>query len=485
MTHRRPARAPRSSHPNPPRRRRLAVLPATAAALLVMSAPAAAAPAHALYSAFTTSAEGWTPAHVSECDAGRVVACTIDNSYTALEGTPNGSLKTAFSRVSPIPGRARSVASWTSKDFQLGSEPGTATLKIQRNASVGSLLSFGGDAAWRVRLINATTGTEHVAVDVDLEDDDDGFVEISAPVPVSFLNTDDRFRIEVQADLNAAAAGLVEANVLIDEVGLEIGFDQNEDVVDEDVADEETTTSPEPNAGPSPEDGFCAPVTVPRSSADSSVRLTAAQLAINQRIGQAAIRRVNAVERWLNQGIVRDDLCGGAIGEREAHSSLAIGDGPEQQLVAASPRPLKVAAPSKESVKFTVSRRQILINQRIYQAALLRGRALQERLAGNLTGGDIRAGQISHAKLAKGKAVLKSSGAVSVAPSTTKVESARRSDSGSVEMTPAQLLINQRVAQAAIRTANAVRATVQRGLRGDNFRAGSVAEDAFAPGARP
>ncbi len=61
---------------------------------------------------------------------------------------------------------------------------------------------------------------------------------------------------------------------------------------------------------------LCAPVPPRRSHPGEAgpLRLTPGQLRINQRISQAAVRRAAAIERWLDEGVVAGDLCGGAIG---------------------------------------------------------------------------------------------------------------------------------------------------------------------------
>jgi hypothetical protein len=121
----------------------------------------------------------------------------------------------------------------------------------------------------------------------------------------------------------------------------------------------------------------------------SRITLSARQLLINQRIGQAAIRRLNAVEATL--------------------------DG----------RPVPTTTARRNRGTVTLSARQLLINQRIYQAGVRRAAALEARVEGR------------------------------PAPAAT----ANRSG-GTVRLSLAQLVINQKIAQAAVRRANALQARV-------------------------
>lgn len=115
------------------------------------------------------------------------------------------------------------------------------------------------------------------------------------------------------------------------------------------------------------------------------ITLSATQLLINQRIGQAAIRRLNALEARLEG------------------------------------RPAPAPATGGKRGRVTLSAAQLLINQRIYQAGVRRANALEARLEGRT-------------------------------PPAPKA----RGGSGTVRLTVAQLAINQRIAQAAVRRANAL-----------------------------
>lgn len=118
------------------------------------------------------------------------------------------------------------------------------------------------------------------------------------------------------------------------------------------------------------------------------IRLTARQMLISQRIGQAAIRRLDAVEATLD----------GA--------------------------PAPAAARAHAHGRVTLSARQLRINQRIFQAAVRRGTALEARLDGTPPPGATAGGH------------------------------------DRVRLSVRQMVINQHIAQAAVRKANALRARV-------------------------
>jgi hypothetical protein len=214
------------------------------------------------------------------------------------------------------------------------------------------------------------------------------------------------------------------------------------------------------------------------------VALTAAQLRVNQRIGQAAIRRLNAVEAWLNAGVEGRDLCGGAIGATKLASGIASA-GALADLAAPSlpdPRPVVVAKPDDATGAVRLSTAQLRINQRIYQAAIRRADALEARLAGKLTGSDLAAGALTQDKLHPRLRILSATpAAFEPARSRTQVAGARAGD-GEVAMSAGQLRINQRIAQAAVRRANALVARLEAGLTGDDFADGSITARNLASG---
>jgi hypothetical protein len=253
-------------------------------------------------------------------------------------------------------------------------------------------------------------------------------------------------------------------------------------------------TSPAPGMAPrgAGDEPLCAPVpepAPPRRPAPRAVRLTAGQLLVNQRIAQAAIRRAAAIEAWLDAGVTADDLCGGGIGADVLGPGIVTGGTPPGTAPApARPRRVVSARPPRRDrarVRVAVGVRQLRVGRRIAQIALLRVRALERRLDAGLTGGDLADGAISQAKLAPGLGVLSARLAADPpAASATAPITPPPGGAGRIEPTAAQLRVNQRIAQEAIRGANALTLRLRRGLTGADFQPGSITAVDLAPDLR-
>lgn len=239
-----------------------------------------------------------------------------------------------------------------------------------------------------------------------------------------------------------------------------------------------------PGADPAPEvPGIenCSGFVLARASTASTgtVDLSARQLLINQRIGQTAIRRLNAVEAWLNDGIYGSDICGGSLTEAAIGASLTPGEAP-LWVSRAEPRVPRIARRDAGGGAVTLTTGQLRINQRIYRAALLRAAALEKRLK-NLTGGDVVDGSIDLGRFTTDVRVAPGVAAEEMPASTTRV-AALTSTGERFRLTAGQLRTNQRIAQRAVRDANALIAKLRRGLLGVNFVPGSIsARDLAVP----
>ncbi len=237
---------------------------------------------------------------------------------------------------------------------------------------------------------------------------------------------------------------------------------------------------PPPPAGTaSPGSPLCRAVPAPAAPPagdPSGFTLSTTQLLINQRIDQAAIRRANGVQAWLDSGVERRDLCRNALGAQELAPGIVTGPGAVlAALSPPDPRPVVVpAAVPGDPGDIRLSVGQLLINQRISQAAIRRLNALKARLDAGLTGGDVRDGQVGPEILA-GLQVVSAPPPTAVAPaSRTVVAAAVPGDPGEVTLTIAQLRINQRISQAAVRRANDLIRRLGEGLDGGEIRDGTL-----------
>ena len=219
----------------------------------------------------------------------------------------------------------------------------------------------------------------------------------------------------------------------------------------------------------------------PVDSSPEPVRLTRQQLLVNQRIGQAAIRRIAAVQERLRDGLQDRDVCGGTISAQSLVATLAPAFGAEVALPVAAPRPITTAPPSGDPGDVRLTAQQLRINQRIYQVALLRARALLGRLT-RLTGGDVADGALSRGRLTPGLTAVATGPAPSLPPSSANPRIPDRPRGGRVTLSAAQLRINQRIAQATVRVANDAVSQIERGLVNGNFRDRGIGADALGPG---
>ncbi len=206
------------------------------------------------------------------------------------------------------------------------------------------------------------------------------------------------------------------------------------------------------------------------------VRLDGAQMLVNRRIAQAAVRRVTAIEAWLDAGIRAGDLRHGGLGAAAFDPALRPAGTPEATgAAAAAVRSIGTGAGvAATRGPIRVSAREMLRTQRIAQSAVRRIDALEARLRSGLTGGDILDGSIGAEKLAAGVTLGAAGAAGTPVPPSVTVIAARRGRSAPVRPTAAQLLISQEISQGAVRRAEALRRRLMFGLSTSDFQPGSI-----------
>ena len=215
----------------------------------------------------------------------------------------------------------------------------------------------------------------------------------------------------------------------------------------------------------------------PAAKGTVTFTLNAAQLLINQRIGQAAIRRLNAVQDRLDGGLSARDLCGYSVGPAQLGPGItSAGAGASLAPVTpADPAPIQDPGRTGKGDPVTLSARQLLINQRVYQAAIRRADGIEARLESGLTGGDIRAGQVTQGKLYDRLQILAAAPALEPPASRTVIPGRKAPVSpGDVTLSVTQLKINQRIAQAGVRDSNALIRRLETGLSGADLRPGTL-----------
>ncbi|MGD9570379.1 MAG: hypothetical protein AB7V62_00660 [Thermoleophilia bacterium] len=226
----------------------------------------------------------------------------------------------------------------------------------------------------------------------------------------------------------------------------------------------------------------------PAPRATRAPQLSEAQLRINQKIYAAALRRADAIERWLDAGLVAGDLCGGAVTADLLGPGIVTGTGATAGAPAPpSPRPIVVPpASSRPGGRIVLSARQLRVNQRIAAAAVRRANALAARLEAGLTGADLRAGAVSGDRLAAGLVIV-SATAPATPPATSAAPPARTAakPGAAVRLSAAQLRTNQRIGQAAIRRLNTIVRHLESGIGPRDLRRGTITVPAVGAVAAP
>ncbi|HET6690290.1 MAG TPA: hypothetical protein VFG74_05445 [Miltoncostaeaceae bacterium] len=217
--------------------------------------------------------------------------------------------------------------------------------------------------------------------------------------------------------------------------------------------------------------------------AGGTVTLSTSQLLTNQRISQAAVLRSNGALNALDAGLPATAFRFGAFGAAAFGPSVPV-TGTVAPTTPSNARGYAVAIPKKSGSGGTVAltQEQLLINQRISQAAVLRSNAVRDRLDAGLTASQIGAGAISTPNLLRGLTF----GALGAnAPGTPITVPTASGGGGKVTLTAQQILINQRISQAAVRRSNLNIARLQAGLTQDQVAPAGIASQNVTPGVAP
>lgn len=139
----------------------------------------------------------------------------------------------------------------------------------------------------------------------------------------------------------------------------------------------------------------------PAAQGSGQVTLDARQLRINQRISQAAVRRINALTKRLDGGLTGGDLADGAVGTPQIDPVVSvISSIPEDSPDGPSITDTAPASGGNATIRLNAA--QLRTNQRISQAAVRRANELLDRIATGLTSADFADGSVSAADLAPG-----------------------------------------------------------------------------------
>jgi hypothetical protein len=192
------------------------------------------------------------------------------------------------------------------------------------------------------------------------------------------------------------------------------------------------------------------------------------------------VRQANALRTRLTAGLTGQDVLDGGLSARVFQPQVVLAGAENGAFLppnAGRPVPLPPAQPGDPS-EITLSKTQLLINQRISQAAVRRANAVQALLSGGLTGGDVINGSLAAAKLAPLLRVLSATPGASPAPGANALAAADQAqpkgNPAAVTLSKSQLLINQRISQAAVRRTTALRAQLAAGVGALSFQSATI-----------
>ncbi len=214
-----------------------------------------------------------------------------------------------------------------------------------------------------------------------------------------------------------------------------------------------------------------------------TVQLTAGQLRTNQRIAQAAVRSANALAARLQGGLTGADIRQGALGALSFAPGVTMSGRDTRAVVGpGAPGPTAPAGGGGAAGRApALTAAQLLINQRISQAAMRRANAIRAMLAAGLTGGNFADGTITAAHLVPGLAVTRAVAGGEVPATPLVVPEAPRKPAARVALTRSQLLVNQRISQTAVRRLNALAERLEAGLTARDIRQGTITASDLAP----
>jgi len=234
------------------------------------------------------------------------------------------------------------------------------------------------------------------------------------------------------------------------------------------TAARQTTTAP---AASAPHPSFTAPRTAALPGPADTIRLTRQQLVINQRISAAGVRRVNTVLDRLQAGLTSADFQACSIGADRFPPPFARRSRPSSPA-ARSPAfrgrgPHRPARQGDNSAGITLSRLQLITNQRISAAAVRRVNAITARMKAGLSAGDFRIGGLTRSRSTAAAAApsrCRSAAGHCPRPSCRWTSRARSPRTQGCARQPPAAGHNQRISAAAVRRINAIQAQFDVGL---------------------
>ncbi|MEQ9094053.1 MAG: hypothetical protein RLN63_08090 [Miltoncostaeaceae bacterium] len=421
------------------------------------------------------------------------ITCNTTAGFTGADGNPAGALEFSVSGLLPSAVNAlqllgKGEATFRSSDFTyIGGTPTAVAFNFDAKADLENLLEIGSG----LRLVGTLERIDQPGSLTLGSYDFTGSIPFQTrglELPADALVPGASYRIILQVEtlgtLNLLAST---QRLLLDNIRL-------------------AATTPNGSGGPGGSGtgdgagglGACTtnivePAPARQNSSRGTIALSREQLLINQRISQAGVRRVNSLLDKFEGGLTSRDFQDCTIGSQKfapaLTAAIAVGAaaGPASPTEVQGPRPVRERVPGTGNPEdVALSRAQLIINQRISQAAVRRVNAITDRMNGRISAGDFRRGSLEAVTLnSDGRSMFANALPNAGVLSSTFVpfDIARRPGEGSGQFTLSrqQLLINQRISQAAVRRINAIRAQLAVGLTGENVRNGGLSRSTLAP----
>lgn len=204
-----------------------------------------------------------------------------------------------------------------------------------------------------------------------------------------------------------------------------------------------------------------------------------------QRYAQVSIRRNAAIERWIEDGVVGGDVCGGALdGSRFAGAPRSVTVATTAAVPSATPRPLVLGRVASATTRGGAGRADAALataTRRIVIAAMTRVRALERRLDGGLSGRDVVDGTLGRGRLTAG---LDTTAVPAVASPPRADAPGRTPPVARTTPSAAAARVDMRVAVAGIRRSAALVDRLRAGLTAAQFAPGSLTASDLDPALR-
>ena len=204
------------------------------------------------------------------------------------------------------------------------------------------------------------------------------------------------------------------------------------------------------------------------------VRPSRTQMGTDRRVAASALRKVVAIEAWLDAGIAAGDIRHEGLGAAAFDPALQPPGPPEAGgPAAASVRPIVAPAGPPARARLPVNARELRQTRLIARVAMARVAAIEARLDAGLTGGDVIDGARPPETPAPGapgggRGPRTPGRPPSATPPIPPVQVP------ALRVTRANIVATQRLAQGAVRRAEALRQRLLQGLSSTDFAAGGI-----------